>query len=53
MHCTDDIRAAAFRVGDTLIHDRSHLAALEHPAVLATVAKYPDHPVLEPAPKPH
>ena len=46
MHCTGDIRTATFRVGDTLVHDRGHLTALDHPAVLAVSAKYPDRPGL-------
>ncbi|MFC1908356.1 hypothetical protein ACFLXD_00550 [Chloroflexota bacterium] len=46
MHCTGDIRTATFRVGDTLIHDRGHLTALDHPAVLAVASKYPGRPGL-------
>ena len=46
MHCTGDIRTATFRVGDTLVHDRGHLTALDHPAVLAIAAKYPGRPGL-------
>ena len=44
MHCTGDIRTATFRVGNVLIHDRGHLTALDHPAVLAVAARYPDRP---------
>lgn len=44
MHCTGDIRTATWRVGDTLLHDRGHLTVLDHPAVLAVAAKYPDRP---------
>jgi hypothetical protein len=44
MHCTGDIRTATFRAGDTLVHDRGHLTALDHPAVLAIAAKYPGRP---------
>jgi hypothetical protein len=44
MHCTGDIRTATFKVGDTLVHDRGHLTALDHPAVLAVAAKYPGRP---------
>jgi hypothetical protein len=44
MHCTGDIRTATFRVGDTLVHDRGHLTALDHPGVLAMAAKYPGRP---------
>ena len=51
MHCTGDIRTATFRVGDTLVHDRGHLTALDHPAVLSIAAKYPDRPGLEPQPR--
>jgi len=51
MHCTGDIRAATFRVGDTLVHDRGHLTALDHPAVLAIAAKYPGRPGLGPEPR--
>jgi hypothetical protein len=50
MHITGDIRTATFRVGKTLIHDRGHLTALDHPAVLAVAAKYPGRPCLEPVP---
>lgn len=46
MHCTGDIRTATFRVGDTVIHERGYLIALEHPAVLAVAAKYPGRPGL-------
>ena len=51
MHCTGDIRTATFRVGDTLVHDRGHLTALDHPAVLAVAAKYPGRPGLGPEPR--
>jgi hypothetical protein len=51
MHCTGDIRTATFRVGDTLVHDRGHLTALDHPAVLSVAAKYPGRPGLGPVPK--
>ncbi len=51
MHCTGDIRTATFRVGDILIHDRGHLVALDHPAVCAIAAKYPDRPGLKPMPR--
>lgn len=44
MHCTGDIRTATLRVGDTLVHERGHLTALDHPAVLAVAAKYPGRP---------
>jgi len=51
MHITGDIRTATFRVGDTLIHDRGHLTALDHPKVLAMADKYPGRPGLGPAPR--
>jgi hypothetical protein len=41
MHITGDIRNATLRVGNTLIHDRGYLTALDHPAVKAIAAKYP------------
>jgi hypothetical protein len=53
MHCTGDIRTATFRVGDSLVHDRGHLMALEHPAVRAIAAKYPGRPGLNPEPRPY
>jgi hypothetical protein len=37
-------------VGDTLLYDRGHLMALDHPEVLAVAAKYPDRPGLKPEP---
>ncbi|MFC1942778.1 hypothetical protein ACFLWU_06150 [Chloroflexota bacterium] len=46
MHCTGDIRTATLRVGDTLIHDKGHLTALDHSAVLAIAEKYPGRPGL-------
>jgi hypothetical protein len=51
MHCTGDIQTATFRVGDTLVYDRGHLFALDHPAVLAVAAKYPGRPGLNPEPR--
>ena len=50
MHCTGDIRSATFRVGDTVVHDRGHLTALDHPAVHAIAEKYPGRPGLVPEP---
>ncbi len=50
MHCTGDIRTGTWRVGDTLLYDRGHLMALDHPEVLAVAAKYPDRPGLKPEP---
>ena len=46
MHVTGDIRTATFKVGDTLVHDRGHLTALDNPAVKAIAVKYPDRPGL-------
>jgi hypothetical protein len=51
MHCTGDIQTATFRVGNTLIHDRGHLTALDHPAVRAVATKYPGRPGLNPEPR--
>ncbi len=51
MHCTGDIQRATFRVGDTLVHDRGHLTALDHPAVLSVAAKYAGRPGLTPQPR--
>ncbi|MHB8763823.1 MAG: hypothetical protein ACYDA8_05735, partial [Deferrisomatales bacterium] len=51
MHCTGDVRTATFRVGDTLVHDRGYLTALDHPAVRAVAEKYPDRPGLDPVPR--
>jgi hypothetical protein len=51
MHCTGDIRTATFRVGDTLVHDRGHLTALDHPGVRAMAEKYPGRPGLNPEPR--
>jgi len=46
LHITGDIRTATFKVGDTLIHDRGHLMALDSPEVKAVAAKYPGRPGL-------
>jgi hypothetical protein len=51
MHCTGDIRTPTLRVGDTLVHDRGHLTALDNPAVLSVVQKYPGRPGLSPEPR--
>jgi hypothetical protein len=51
MHCTGDIRTATFQVGDTIIHDRGHLKALEHPEVLRIAEKYPGRPGLDREPR--
>lgn len=48
VHCTGDIRSATFRVGDTLVHDRGRLAALDHPQVRAVAARYPGRPGPQP-----
>ena len=53
MHCTGDIRTATFRVGETVIHDRGFLKALEHPKVLEIAQKYPGRPGVEPEPWRH
>jgi len=50
LHCTGDIRDATWRVGDDLVVDRGHMTALDHPAVRATAANYPDRPGLESGP---
>ena len=50
LHITGDIRTATWRVGDTLVHDRGRLMALDHPKVLAVAEKYPDRPGLKPEP---
>lgn len=49
-HCTGDTRTATFRVGDTLVHDRGRLTALDHPDVLKVAAKYPGRPGVDPEP---
>ena len=49
MHCTGDIQGATWRVGETMIHERGRLTALDHPAVLALAAQYPDRPGAEPS----
>jgi hypothetical protein len=51
MHCTGDIRQPTFKVGDTLIHDRGHLSALDNPVVKSIAMKYPGRPGLEPQPR--
>ena len=51
MHCTGDIRTPTFRVGDTVIHDRGHLTALDHPAIASIAARYPGRPGLDPEPR--
>lgn len=44
MHATADIRKPTLKVGDTLVHDRGHLLALDHPGVKAVAEKYPGRP---------
>ena len=51
MHCTADIRTATFKVGNTLVHDRGHLMALESTGVKAVADKYPGRPGLTPQPR--
>ena len=46
-HITGDIRSATFKVGDTLVHDRGRLTALDSAVVKAVAAKYPGRPGLE------
>lgn len=46
MHTTGDTRTATLKVGDTLVMDRGHLTALDHPAVLDVARKYPGRPGL-------
>jgi hypothetical protein len=46
VHITGDIRTATFEVGGTLIHDEGYLTALDHPAVKAVAAQYPERPGL-------
>jgi hypothetical protein len=50
-HVTGDIRTPTFKVGDTLVYDRGHLTALDHPAVLAIENKYPGRPGVTPEPR--
>jgi hypothetical protein len=50
MHCTGDLLNATWRVGDTLLLDRGHLTALDHPDVRAVADKYPGRPGLDPEP---
>jgi hypothetical protein len=51
MHVTGDIRNPTFKAGDTMIVDRGHLTALDHPAVLAIEKKYPGRPGVNPEPR--
>ena len=51
MHCTGDIRKPTLKVGNTLVYDKGHLTALDHPAVKAVADKYPGRPGLDPLPR--
>lgn len=51
MHVTGDIRRATLKVGNTMVYERGHLNALDHPAVTAVAAKYPGRPGLSPVPR--
>jgi hypothetical protein len=44
MHCTGDIRHPTLKVGDTYVHEKGHLNALDSPAVDAIARKYRDRP---------
>ena len=46
VHITGDIRTATFKVGDAVVHDQGYLTVLDHPAVKAIAAEYPDRPGL-------
>ena len=50
LHCTGDLLNATWRVGDTLILDRGHMTALDHPDVRAIAKKYPGRPGLDQEP---
>ena len=47
---TGDICTVTFKVGDTGIHDRGHLFALDLPSVKAIAAKYPGRSGLKQVP---
>jgi hypothetical protein len=49
-HVTGDVRRATFRIGDDVLLENGHLAALRDPAVLAVAARYPGRPGLAPEP---
>lgn len=51
VHITGDIREPTFKIGDTYIHERGHLTALDHPEVLAEEKKYPGRPGVTPEPR--
>ncbi len=46
VHITGDLRNATWKVGDTLVHDRGHMTALDSPRIKEIGAKYPDRPGL-------
>ena len=49
-HFTADIRKPTFKVGNQIVHERGHLTALDHPAVLEIARKYPNRPTINPVP---
>ena len=46
LHITADIREPTWKVGDTLVHDRGYLTAMDHPEVRKVADRYPDRPGL-------
>ena len=46
LHITGDIRAATWKVGGRLVHDRGYLRALDHPEVRKVAARNPERPGL-------
>ena len=46
LHITAELREATLRVNDALVYDRGRLSALDHPAVRAIAARYPDRPAI-------
>ena len=51
MHITGDLRTPTWKVGGTLVHDKGHLTALDHPEVRAIAARFPGRPGLSPWPR--
>jgi hypothetical protein len=51
MHVTADIRNPTFKVGNTCVHDRGYLMALDNPEVRAIEKKYPGRPGVDPMPR--
>jgi hypothetical protein len=49
-HITGDIRHATFHIGDKVVYENGHLAALHDPEVQAIAAKYPGRPGVTPEP---